>query len=86
MSKSDVQFTAIGCGHDIEQGNCALKVLQGIKGIANSDGGLEEIFWTAAELDNIIKDFCKTFGIVNDQSWKTEDHYHVSGSNLQQQL
>ena len=42
VSKSDIPFTAIGCDHGIEQENRALKVFGGIKGIANSDGDLEE--------------------------------------------
>ena len=55
-------------------------MLGGIKGIANSDRGLEEHFLTAAELGNIIKDFCETFGIEDDQSKKAENHYQLSSS------
>lgn len=55
-------------------------MLGNIKGIAGSDQGLEEHFLIAAELGNIIKDFCGTFGIEDDQSRKTEDHYQPSGS------
>ena len=80
VSKSDVPITAIGCDHAIEQENRALKVLGGIKGIANSDRGLEEYFLMAAELSNIIKDFCETFRTEDDQSRKTEEYYQLSGS------
>ena len=52
----------------------------GIEGTANSDRGLEEYFLTASEMGNMIKEFCETFGIEDDQSRKTEDHYQLSGS------
>ena len=36
VNNSGIPFTAIGSDHDIEQENRALKVIGGIKGIANS--------------------------------------------------
>ena len=80
LRKPDVPFPATGCDHGIEKENRALKVLGGVKGIANSDRGLEEYFLTAAELGNIIKDFCETFEIEDDQSKKTEEHYQLRDS------
>ena len=44
VSKSEVLDTLIGPDHSIEQDNGALKVLGGIKGIANSSESLEEYF------------------------------------------
>ena len=66
LSNSNVPFTAIEWYHGIEQENRALKVLRGIKGIANADRGLEEYFLTTAKLGNIIKDFYETFGKYED--------------------
>ena len=34
----------------------------------------------AANFGNIIKDFCETFGIEDDQSRKTDVHRQLSGS------
>ena len=59
-------------------------MLGNIKGIAGSDQGLEEHFLIAAELGNIIKDFCGTFGIEDDQSSKTEENCQLSGSKNEQ--
>ena len=80
VSKSDVLFTAIGPDHGIEQENRALKVLGGIKGIANSYQELDEYFLTAAKIGNMIKDFCETFGINDNQNTKSDDHYQLAGS------
>ena len=44
VSKSEVLFTLIGPDYGIEQDNRTLKVLGGIKGIANSRECLEEYF------------------------------------------
>ena len=70
VSKSEVPFTSIGADHGIEQENRALKVLGGIKGIANSSECLEEYFLSAAEMSNIIADFCVKFGIAEDEARK----------------
>ena len=79
-ARSHVPFTAIECDHDIQQKDCVLKVLGGIIGIANSDRGFEEYFLTAADYGNIIKDFCETFGIEDNQIRKTEDQFQLSDS------
>ena len=64
----------------IEQENYTVKVLRGIKRIANSYQALDEYFLTAAEIGNMIKDFCKTFGINDNQNIKSDDHYQLTGS------
>ena len=80
VSKSEVPFTSIGAGHGIGQENRALKVLRGIKGITNSSECLEEYFLSAAEMSNIIADFCEKFGIAEDEAWEQENHYQLSES------
>ena len=80
VSKSDVPFTANRTHHGIEQENRALKVLGGIKGIANSYEALDEYFLTATELGNMIKDFCEAFGINDNHNSKSDDHYQLAGS------
>ena len=77
VSKSEVPFTLIGADHDIEQESRALKVL-GIKGIANSSECLEECFLSAAEMSNIIADFCQKFEIAEDEARKRGNHYQLS--------
>ena len=59
LNKSGNSFIAIGSDHDIEQENHALKVIDGIKGIANSEVTLNEYFLTAAEMRNIVNNFAK---------------------------
>ena len=67
ISKSDVPFTATGPDHDTEQENRTFKVLGGIN-------------LTAAEIRNMIKDFCETFGINDNQNTKSDNHYQLAGS------
>ena len=62
MNKSGIPFTAVGSDHGIDQENHALKVIGGIKGIANSEMTPNEYFLKAAEMGNIVKNFWKTFG------------------------
>ena len=80
VNKSRIPFTAIGADHGIEQENRALKVAGGIKGIANSSQTLNEYFLTAAEMGNIINNFCECFGIEENQSRKRDEHHQLSGS------
>ena len=79
FNKLDVPFTAIGPDYGIEQENGALKVLGDIKGVANSYQALDEYLLTAAELGNMIKDFCEIFGINDNQKTKSDDHYQLVG-------
>ena len=80
MNKSHIPFSAIGADHAIEQENRAMKVLGGIKGLANYNQALNEYFLTASELGNIMESFCETFGIEENQSRKRDEHYQLSGS------
>ena len=57
-----------------------MKVLGGIKGLANYNQALNEYFLTASELGNIMESFCETFRIEENQSWKRDEHYQLSGS------
>ena len=66
--------------YGIEQENHALKILEGIKRIANLHQALDEYFLTAAELGNMIKGFCTTFGINENQNTKSDNHYPLAGS------
>ena len=53
ISRSDVPFTTIRSDHGIEK-NRAMKVLGGIKGIFNSNQGLEKYFLTTAQSGKIL--------------------------------
>ena len=61
VNKTLIPFSAIGVDHAIEQENRAVKVLGGIKGIANNQKALDEYFLTVSQMGNIIEDFCKVF-------------------------
>ena len=78
--KSGIPFTAIGSDHGIEQKNRALKVIGGIKGIANSEVTLNEYFLTAAGMRNIVNNFCEAFGTDENQSRKRDEHHQLTGS------
>ena len=80
VNKSHIPFSAIGADHAIEQENRAMKVLGGIKGLANYNQALVEYFLTASELGNIMESFCETFGIEENQSRERDEHYQLSGS------
>ena len=79
VNKSTVPFSAIGADHGIEQENKSMKILGGIKGIANNQQALDEYFLTAGEMGNIIEDFADVFQIRDSQSHKRE-HYQLTGS------
>ena len=80
VNKSHIPFSAIGADHAIEQENRAMKVLGGIKGLANYNQAFNEYFLTASELGNIMESFCETFGTEENQSRKRDEHYQLSGS------
>ena len=67
----------VSADHGIEQGNRPPKVVQGIKGIANSNQTLNEYFLTAAEMRSIVVNFRETFSI-GDQGRKREKHHQLS--------
>ena len=53
--------TVIGADHAIEHQNRIMKVLGGIKGIANDINKLDKYFTIAPEINHTIKDFCEAF-------------------------
>ena len=57
----------------------AVKLLGGIKGIANNWKALDECFLTVSEMGNIIQDFCDVFNIQNEGPKRTQ-HYQLAGS------
>ena len=70
VNKTSVPFTAIGADHAIEHENRPMKVLGGIKGIANDINKLDKYFTIAPEINQIIQDFCEAFDI-EDYNAKT---------------
>ena len=82
VNKTLIPFSAIGVDHAIEQENSAVKVLGGIKGIANNQKALDEYFLTVSEMENIIADFCEVFNIHNEAPKRTQ-HYQLTGSKNQ---
>ena len=82
VNKTLIPFSAIGVDHAIEQENRAVKVLGGIKGIANNQKALDEYFLTVSEMGNIIEDFCEVFNIHSETPKRTQ-HYQLTGSKNQ---
>ena len=75
-------FFAIGADHALEQQNRAVKVLGGIKGIANSHTALAEYFMTAGELSLLLDQFSDQYDLRNS-SLKRKQHYQLPGSKNQ---
>ena len=82
VNKSSVPFTAIGADHALEQQNRAVKVLGGIKGIANSHTALAQYFMTAGELSLLLDQFSDQYDLRNN-SLKRKQHYQLPGSKNQ---
>ena len=53
--------TVIGADHSTEHQNRIMKVLGGIKGIANDINKLDKYFTIAPEINHTIPDFCEAF-------------------------
>ena len=79
VNKTLIPFSAIGVDHVIEQENRAVKVLGGIKGIANNRKALDEYFLNVSEMGNIIQDFCDVFNIQTEAPKRTQ-HYQLTWS------
>ena len=47
-----------------------MKVLGGIKGIANNRLALEQYFLIIPEMNSIVDEFCETFNITNEGKTK----------------
>ena len=78
VNKSSVPLSAIGADHELEQQNRALKVLGGIKGIANSQTALDKFFMTAEEVSLLLDQFADHYHLCNCRN--TKEHYQLSGS------
>ena len=85
VNKSSVPFSAIGADHAVEQQNRAMKVLGGIKGIANSQTALDEYFMAAGELSLLLDQFSDQYDLCNN-SLKRKQHYQLSGSKTKELL
>ena len=57
VNKTSVPFTAIGADHATEHENRAMKVLGGIKDIANDVSKPDKYFTIAPEINQITQDF-----------------------------
>ena len=85
VNKFSVPFSAIGADHGLEQQNRVMKVLGGIKGIANSQTALDEYFMTAGELSLLLDQFSDQYDLCNN-SLKRKQHYQLSGSKTKELL
>ena len=79
VNKYGKAVTDVSTDRGIEQGNRPPKVVEGIKGIANSNQTLNEYFLTAAEMRSIVASFRETFSI-GDHGRKREKHHELSGA------
>ena len=78
VNKSSVPLSAVGADHELEQQNRALKVLGGIRGIANSQTALDKFFMTAEEVSLLLDQFADHYHLFNCRN--TKEHYQLSGS------
>ena len=79
VNKTHIPFSAIGTDHAIEHENRVMKVMKvigGIKGIANQSSALEKHFLVASDMNKVIGEFQDTLG-VGYQSRK--EHYQFTG-------
>ena len=84
VNKASVLFTAIGADYAIERENQTMKVLGGIKGVANGINKLDKYFSIASEINQIIQDFCEAFDI-EDYNAKRDEH-HLLTDNKNQRI
>ena len=75
-------LTAVRADHAIEHGNQTMKILGGIKGIANGINELDKYFTIAPEINQIIQDFCEAFDI-DDYKAKKDEHHELTGNRNQ---
>ena len=66
----------------MEQQNRAMKVLGGMKGIANSQTALDNYFMTAGELPLLLDQFSGQYDLRNN-SLQRKQHYQLSGRKNQ---
>ena len=82
LDKTLIPFSAIVVDHAINQENKAVKLLGGIKVIANNPKALDEYFLTVSEMGNTIEDFYKVCNIQNEVQKRTR-HYQLTVSKNQ---
>ena len=70
-------FSAIGGDHGIEQENCSLKVLGGVKGILLNKAALHKFSFASPELNRICDEF---LGGNNVMHYGRKLHYQLTGS------
>ena len=76
VNKTRIPFSAIGPDHAIEHENRALKVIGGIKGIANKPSILNTYFLAHPEMKKILSEFNSIFGIESVE--QNEEHYELT--------
>ena len=76
INKTSVPLPAIGADHAIEHESRTMKVLGGIKGIANGINKLGKYFISAPEINQIIQDFYETLDI-EDYNGKGDGHHEL---------
>ena len=59
VNKSTVPHSAIGDDHATEHENRAMKVLGGVKGMANNRLALQQYFLIIPEMNSIVDEFCE---------------------------
>ena len=79
VNKASVLFTAIGADYAIERENQTMKVLGGIKGVANGINKLDKYFSIGPEINQTIQDFCEAFDI-EDYNAKRDEHHDLTGN------
>ena len=82
INKTSVPFTAIEANYAIKHENRTMKVLGGIKGIANDINKLGKYFTIAQEINQIIQDFCEAFDI-KDYNARRDKHHELTGNKNQ---
>ena len=79
VNKTSIPFSAIVVDNAIKQDIRAIKVLGGIKGIANNQKVLDKYFLTASKIGNIIEEFCEDFEAHGEVPERFQ-HYQLTGS------
>ena len=67
VNKTNILFSAIGADHAIEHENRSLKVLGGIKGIANNQAALDQYFLIAPEVNIVLDSIIFKTYIINQR-------------------
>ena len=82
INKTSVPLPAIWADHAIEHESRTMKVLGGIKSIANGINKLGKYFISAPEINQVIQDFCETLDI-EDYNGKGDGHHEFPGDKNQ---